>query len=469
MLAQLHLDSIRNTTSRKGVRVALGKLGKGSDAYDIAYNDAMARIKGQLPCLEDLALRTLLWITYAKRPLKTIELRHALGVEPETTEFDEDNLPSLEDMVSNCCGLVTVDEERDVIRLVHYTTQEYFERTRALWFPDAQSQILWTCITYLSFDVFESGACSSFSDYQQRLSTYPLYDYASMNWGHHARLDTDYQRCCAGFLTQISKVQACIQVLLDPPDTDRPRMTGLHLAAFFGLYEAVKSIIESEDLDLPGFGGVKAMQYAIREGHLNVVELLLERGVMADSRVFDESLLSVAAAAGHKTIVQLLLDKGADVNLENTRGRLPSQTALSVAARNGHEAIVRLLLERGAWINFQVGGLKSSPLHIAVRYNQEGIVRLLVENGVEVNSRDILGGTPLTVAIEEGNNMAIVRLLLEYGADAKCWAGDKRSPLIWAIEHGNQSIARMLLENGADIEDNEEEDGHTRLSRAASW
>ncbi|KAI0440392.1 hypothetical protein F4803DRAFT_527515, partial [Xylaria telfairii] len=238
LLAQLHLDSIRDTTSRKGVRVALSKLGKGSDAYDIAYNDAMARIKGQLPRHEDLALRTLLWITYAKRPLTTLELRHALGVEPETTEFDEDNLPDLEDMVSNCCGLVTVDEERGIIRLVHYTTQEYFERTGASWFPDAQFQILRACITYLSFDVFENGACVYWRELTQRLSTYPLYEYASDHWGHHAYSDSDYQRYCVVFLTQISKTEACSQVLFGRrwPIGRLKGTTGLHLAAFFGLY-----------------------------------------------------------------------------------------------------------------------------------------------------------------------------------------------------------------------------------------
>ena len=55
--------------------------------------------------------------------------------------LDQDNLPELENMVSVCAGLVTIDEDSNVIRLVHYTTQEYFERTQSHWFPNAQTDI----------------------------------------------------------------------------------------------------------------------------------------------------------------------------------------------------------------------------------------------------------------------------------------------------------------------------------------
>jgi hypothetical protein len=82
----------------------------------------------------EIANDVLSWITCAKRPLTTSELRHALAVEIGESELDEENLPEIEDMVSVCAGLVTVDEESDVIRLVHYTTQEYFERTWTSWF-----------------------------------------------------------------------------------------------------------------------------------------------------------------------------------------------------------------------------------------------------------------------------------------------------------------------------------------------
>ncbi|KAJ2984763.1 hypothetical protein NUW58_g5891 [Xylaria curta] len=212
LLAKLHLDSLRGKRSPKAVRCALGKLAKGGDAYDTAYHDAMIRITGQLQEQAELGLQTLMWIAFAERPLKVIELRHALGVELGATEFDDDNLPDLEDILSVCCGLVTVNEESNIIRLVHYTTQQYFERTGASWFPSAQSQIAQTCVTYLLYDTFESGSCLVYSDFEQRLYTYPLYDYASNYWGRHALLSLDYQ-FCSKFLTIEPKVRACGQAL----------------------------------------------------------------------------------------------------------------------------------------------------------------------------------------------------------------------------------------------------------------
>lgn len=82
----------------------------------------MERIEGQVTDQKDLAKQVLSWITYARRPLTTIELQHALAVEAGEAHLDEENLPQIEDMVSVCAGLVTVDDESGIIRLVHYTT-----------------------------------------------------------------------------------------------------------------------------------------------------------------------------------------------------------------------------------------------------------------------------------------------------------------------------------------------------------
>ncbi|KAF4631610.1 hypothetical protein G7Y89_g6521 [Cudoniella acicularis] len=101
LLAQLHLDSLKGKTSPKAIRAALEKLPTGSAAYDNAYNDAMRRIEGQLADEEKLAKRVLSWITCAKRPLATSELEHALATELRESQFDEENLSPIEDMVSS--------------------------------------------------------------------------------------------------------------------------------------------------------------------------------------------------------------------------------------------------------------------------------------------------------------------------------------------------------------------------------
>ena len=84
------------------------------------------------------------------------------------SELDEDNLPEIEDMVSVCAGSVTIDGESNTIRLVHYTTQEYFERTQSHWFPNSNTDITTICISYLSFDVFERGFCQTGDEFEKR-------------------------------------------------------------------------------------------------------------------------------------------------------------------------------------------------------------------------------------------------------------------------------------------------------------
>ena len=60
----------------------------------------------------------LSWISFVVRPLSVEELQHALGVRPTHTDLRRGALPDKEIMVSVCAGLVVIDEESDIIRLV---------------------------------------------------------------------------------------------------------------------------------------------------------------------------------------------------------------------------------------------------------------------------------------------------------------------------------------------------------------
>ena len=209
LLSQLHFDSLIGMKSPKAVRAALKKLPKGSNAYDCAYREAMERIQGQVPSCRELAEQVLSWVICATRLLATSELRHALAVEVGEPELDEENLPEIEDIVSVCAGLVTVDKESDIVRLAHYTTQEYFERTWTSWFPNAQTDITSACVTYLSFDAFETGICQTDEAFEERLRSNVLYDYTARNWGHHARTASrEVERLILNFLESKAKVSA---------------------------------------------------------------------------------------------------------------------------------------------------------------------------------------------------------------------------------------------------------------------
>lgn len=151
----------------------------GSEAYDYAYSVTMQRIEEQSADQSELAKNVLAWITCAQRPITAAELQEALGVREGELIHDVDNRPDIYDMVSTCAGLVTVDEGSDIIRLVHYTTQDYLERTQQHWFPDAEAMITAICITYLSSPEFVTGPIPAQDSFAKT-----FFGHAALEWGH---------------------------------------------------------------------------------------------------------------------------------------------------------------------------------------------------------------------------------------------------------------------------------------------
>lgn len=175
----------------------------------------MQRIQMQQGDLPRDAAVILSWIVKAKRQLTVAELQHALAVEVDTEELDEANVPTAKHIIRACAPLVTIDEESSFTRLIHYALQEFFEQPGTFWFPDAHAAIARTCITYLSFQAFDTGYCHSDEELERRLKSYTLYDYAASNWGHHAREASPLCRPeVMDFLQCEAKVEASSQVLM---------------------------------------------------------------------------------------------------------------------------------------------------------------------------------------------------------------------------------------------------------------
>lgn len=306
----------------------------GPKAYDSAYEEAMKRIEGHDTDSEELAKQVLSWITCSKRPLSTSELQHALAVEVSEVKLDNNNLLKIEDIVSVCAGLVTIDKESNIIRLVHYTAQEYFERTQSQWFPNAQANITTICVLYLSFDKFESGICQNNDEFKQRLELNKLYDYAANNWGHHAR---EALTSCEGvleFLQRQAQVEASSQALMAVKSWSGhgrysqqipKQMVGIHLAAYFGVKVVTWQLLEQgADVNAAAQNGETPLYWALSNGHLEVSRLLLDNGADVKTVAQDgETLLHLASRRGLPEFVWLLLEYNADVNATTKNGETP--------------------------------------------------------------------------------------------------------------------------------------------------
>lgn len=477
LLAKLHLDSLVGKRSPRAVRTALSALPTGSEAYDQAYESAMERIEGQVADQQELAKQALYWITCAQRPLTTVEIRHALAVEIGEPELDEDNIPDLEDIVSACAGLVTVDEQSDIIRLVHYTTQEYFRRTQTRWFPDAETTITRTCVTYLSYTAFENGICKSKEEFWERLCQHPLYNYAACNWGHHARQSSTLSQEIIGFLHCEAKVMASGQALSSQrfralrlgfkQDGEGIPETGIHLAALFGLEDGIRVLLqEGVEPNAKDRFGRTALFWAAEEGHDAVIKLLLDTGKAdPDSRdVYGQSPLLCAVSERREAVVKLLLEvPGVDANSRDDTGLTP----LAWAVLTGEESTVKLLLETPGVDADSRNNAGRTLLSWATTGGNEAIVKLLLETGkADIDSRDNAGRTPLSWAASGGND-AIVKLLLETGkADLDSRDNIKRTPLSYAAEEGHAVIVTALTSNESVDPDQKDHYGSTPLSIA---
>jgi ankyrin repeat protein len=434
----------------------------------------MDRIKGQIQNYRELAHQTLSWITCAKRPLTTLELQHALAVEVGESELDEENLPEIENIVSVCAGLVLVDQESDIIRLVHYTTQEFFERTQTDWFPNAQEDLAVTCVTYLSFDIFGSGSCSSDEEFEDRLRLNPLYDYAARNWGYHiCGKSAETAESTLHLLESEFLVSACSQALMVPDfrhsgySRTVNEATGLHLAAYFALLKIVASLLEKGcQPDHRDSRDQTPLLWAAMNGHEAVAKLLVERDdVEADSKDKNgQTPLLWAAMNGHEAVAKLLVERD-DVKADSKDKN--GQTPLSWAARMGHETIVKLLAERDDVETDSKNKYGWTPLSLAARMGHETVVKLLAErDDVETDSKDTYGQTPLSWAAEMGQE-TIVKLLAER-ADVETDSKDKygRTPLSLAAETGQETIVKLLAERDDVETDSKDKDGRTPLSWA---
>jgi hypothetical protein len=416
------VDSLLDKMTKSQVSSTLEGLRTGADALDSAYSEAMERIEGQMKGKRLLAKQALSWISYAQRPLTVPELCNALAIQPGTKVLDHDEIYDMDDILSVCAGLIIVDNESNIVRLVHYTTQEYFDRIRLKWNPHAEQDIASACITYLSMDVFVHGSCDSDEAFEARLRDNIFLDYSAQHWGKHAK---EIQQAISGlalpFLCHEPFALAAIQVARAKyhrshrDSQSYPRQTnGLHLVALYGLTCLAEMLLKESgnfsSADSKDGAGRTPLSYAAENGHEAVVRLLVEReDVEADSEDrLGRTPLSSAARNGHEAVVRLLVERE-DVEADS-KDRF-NGTPLSCAAENGHEAIVRLLVEREDVEADSKDGVGQTPLAYAAENGHEAVVRLLVEReDVEADSKDSFGKTPLSYAAESGHE-AVVRLL----------------------------------------------------------
>ena len=171
------------------------------------------------------------------------------------------------------------------IQLVHYTAQEYFN-THPEHFSDAEQEIAETCLTYLLFNDFKDGYCSTDKALETLLQKNPLLDYAARYWAHHVHtLTVPVMEMALKFLADASRTALSFQVINLSPyrysgysQGPSKHVSGLHLCAYFGMHSIVIKMPEIqsniENVDVKDSRGKTPLSYAAERGHEAIVKLL---------------------------------------------------------------------------------------------------------------------------------------------------------------------------------------------------
>jgi ankyrin repeat protein len=180
-------------------------------------------------------------------------------------------------------------------------------------------------------------------------------------------------------------------------------------------------------------------------GSESIVEILLR--ARASVNFYDNTgrtALWYAAFKGHARIVNRLL---AREHIEvDCRGTLCGLTPLAAAAWNGYEQITESLIATGQ-VNINTREMQGlTPLFLAIVFQHEEIVKILLcEETIEIECRDRKGRTPLHYAASRGQ-LSIARMLLQKGADANAADNTEETPLDKAIVGGHEIMVKAILE-----------------------
>lgn len=216
----------------------------------------------------------------------------------------------------------------------------------------------------------------------------------------------------------------------------------------------------------------KALEHALTQGHVNIVEFLLDNGetIRGVNRIWSveaghfmyQSPLSIAIEYGHLDLVKHLVEKRG-ASMDSIFKDDGNMTPLMYASCLGDLHIVKYLVEEKevnidtsfevsfTWYNDydeeQSHNEISTALIHAVKNNHLHIVQYLVEKGAKINDDAFSYINPVVFAADL-NNTEIVKCLVENGADFISWEHTREyeTPANSALKRNNQDMIEIFVE-----------------------
>ena len=251
-------------------------------------------------------------------------------------------------------------------------------------------------------------------------------------------------------------------------------------------HETVRTLLAHEvDVNAREGDGATALHWAVVRDDVELVESLLRAGADVDAaNDYGVTPLTLACTNRNAAVVEQLLGAGADPNATTEMG----ETALMSCAGTGSAAALEALFEHGASnVNAAEKSHGQTALMWAAAQENPDAVRVLLAHGADVHARSAThllpvnlgdgdpfeqfvmqpqrGSTPLLMAARNGR-IENGRLLLDAGADVNEQMPTGESALVLAGFSDQGEFAAYLLERGADPDSADA--GYTALHTAVS-
>ena len=202
----------------------------------------------------------------------------------------------------------------------------------------------------------------------------------------------------------------------------------------FGFPQHLVHSLENCDINKQDMDGDTALMVSSRIGDQDISKELLLRG--ANPNLINKSGASAllwAVANGSVETVEMLLEKGADLNYVDGRGN----SAFGLAARVSYEdksyELMTIMLAKGADINIKDSG-GVTPLMYAIYSTDFDKVDFLLRKGADVTIKNNEGQSAVDIAATRGGNM--LKMVKKYSPDyTGNDRGDREQKILNAVKN----------------------------------
>ncbi|KAF7713452.1 Uncharacterized protein PECH_001310 [Penicillium ucsense] len=470
---------------RRGGIVLHQKLKKLPSDLSELFRDILRRDGDDV---EDLRLG-LLWILFAKRPLRLQEFRHAVwsGLSPEELSEEDQDFTSdthfIESMIrfviASTKGLAEITKgSKPIVQFIHESVRDFLIKDQGLnqlWpeigpNPETSShQVLRdSCQKYLSL-VFarmpNNCANSPRSERKKLLQRYPFSVYACSYILRHS--DSAATSHSQDEFLQGFKIDQWVKLnnFLEEPSLRKYHSGSLEyvladlgsnwsketVASLLGISSHIYHGTDITDVVNPRrisetSRGLTPLVSAMKWCHFQLAQLLLLQGVDPnDSRRRTSPALDIALRKRNHEVAKLLLECGANMNYA------PDENPLFLACTGGFDDVVSLLLDHGVSVELQNSSFET-PLYCASKNGHLHTVTLLIKRGATINHSSPRSLHSSLLAAAEQGKPEVARFLIRNGADVNACDRSGFSPLTKSAQRGHLSIVQLLLEAGAEFD-----------------